>query len=299
MEYRKIHANEIGTLLGLDTYGNKNVIINGLNLLNRPSKHNSIISYVENVKFIDKVADNPNIKAILVKEDIFDQINNTLKGIALLVTDKPEEKFYELHQKLYDSDIFYKKQFVKPKIGVNCKISPNVHIENNVEIGDNVSIGYNTIIKSGSIIGENTVIGCNVIIGSEGFQAINLSDNKKITVPHVGGCYIGKNVFISDGVLICNSLFEDTTYIGDGTKFDNMIHIAHNTVIGKNCVITAGVVFCGSVTVEDNVWIAPNSTLLNKITLGENSFVGLGSVVIRDVEPNDRVCGNPAKTLRK
>lgn len=117
-------------------------------------------------------------------------------------------------------------------------------IERGVIIGNNVTIRDFSVIKKGSVIGNDTYIGYGNIIGSEGFQDVKI-DGINTVIPHVAGCKIGNDVSIFDNTCICNSLFEDTTVIGDHTKIDNLVHIAHNCIIGSNCTITAGTILCG------------------------------------------------------
>ena len=85
------------------------------------------------------------------------------------------------------------------------------------------------------------------------------------------------------------------TYIGEGAKIDNLVHVAHNLYIGRNAVVTAHVILCGSSRVEEGAWIVPNSSVLNRVVIGRGAKVGLGSVVTRDVPPYSVVYGSPAK----
>lgn len=293
VDYRLVSTDYISNILGLNPIGEKNVI-NGLNLSNRESKHDSILCYINSPRFVNYVKRNLKIKALLTNYECYELLKDL--NITFFIADYPEAEFYKLHSILIDNTDFYKEQFFSPIIGKDCKIAKSAILEDNVILGNNVTIGHNSIIRTGSKIGSNTIIGCNTIIGSEGFQAISSLNTVRI-IKHVGGCEIGENVFIGDGVTICNSLFEDTTSIGNHTKIDNLVHIAHNCIIGQNNVITAGCIFCGSVIVKDGVWIGPNSTILNKVVIDDKAFVGLGSVVIKNLKPNEVIFGNPAKKV--
>lgn len=138
------------------------------------------------------------------------------------------------------------------------------------------------------------IIGGNVCIGNSGFGFVKDTDGTWLEIPHVGRVVIGDNVRIGSNCCIDRGTIEDTV-IGDGTKIDNMVHIAHNCKIGKNVIICAGVVFCGSVTIEDDVWLAPGTLIKEGITIGKGAKTGLGAVVINDVPPGALVYGNPAK----
>lgn len=164
----------------------------------------------------------------------------------------------------------------KSKIGKNVIIRPNVTIHDNVEIGDNSEIG------SGSVI------------GSEGFGFPRKQDLEIIKFPHLGGVKIGKNVRIGSNNSIDKGTLENTL-INDDVKIDNNVHIAHNCKIGKGTLITAGVIFSGSVKIGKNVWIGTGTVIRDKVYIGDNAFIGVGSVVIKNVKKNDIVFGVPAK----
>jgi len=142
-------------------------------------------------------------------------------------------------------------------------------------------------------VGSCFKVGTNTVIGGEGFGFAKDGD-KWIRMPHIGRVIIGDNVEIGSNCTIDRGCL-DNTIIGNGVKIDNMCHIAHSCKIGDNTIITAGVIFSGSVTVGKNVWIAPNSTIKNGITIGDNAFIGIGSNVIKDVPEGATVYGNPAR----
>ena len=87
------------------------------------------------------------------------------------------------------------------------------------------------------------------------------------------------------------------TEIGNNTLIDTLVQVAHNCKIGKNITITGGSNIGGSVKIEDNVMISPCSNLINNIKIGRGSHIGIGSVVIKDVDKNTKVFGNPARKV--
>ncbi|MEG2199520.1 MAG: hypothetical protein RRY25_04460, partial [Anaerovorax sp.] len=86
--------------------------------------------------------------------------------------------------------------------------------------------------------------------------------------------------------------------ISSGTKFDGMCFVAHNVQIGKTVSVVAGTVILGSISIEDNAYIS-TSVIKNQLNIGTNAFVGMGSVVIKDVKEGTTVVGNPARVLVK
>ena len=293
---REISLKDVSEIIKLDMIGN-NYIINGLNLCNRNSIYDSVLSYVTSIKYIKYIRKNPSIKAVILPYDIYDFMQNEFPNLSFFVSSCPEEKFYELHTYLYNSKDFYDNFDFKKIIGNNCLIHGTAIIEDGVIIGDNVTIGQYSVVKKGTIIENNTIIGGGSVIGSEGFQLITDCYGNNTLIKHVGGCKLEEYVYIGNNTTVCNSLFEDATTIGHHTKIDNLVHIAHNSKIGNNCSLTAGVILSGSTIIKDNVWVAPNSTILNKVVLGNKSFVGIGSVVLKNVKENNRVFGNPAKEI--
>lgn len=293
---RGINISDICSKHGL-IYQGKNVLIKGLGLCNRKTEFSSILSYVSNDKYVQNVQDNVAITCLVLTEELKSEYSeeNIGRNISFIISNNPEIDFYHIHEELCRKNEFYENYDYHPKIGNNCRIAPSAVIENGVIIGNNVTVGANTVVKAGSIIDDNTVIGCNTTIGSEGFQLITDGENTPLHITHVGRCHIGSNVYIGDNTCVCNSLFGEETHIDNGAKIDNLVHIAHNLYVGKNAVVTAHVIACGSVRIEEGAWISPNSSILNRVTIGKGAKVGLGSVVTRDVAPYAVVYGSPAK----
>lgn len=281
--------------------GNLQIDIAGMNFCNRDSECESIISYVTSDKYVNTVRNALHIKALIVNvRDVqaYDGIIIKNDG-ALICVESPELYFYSLHEFLYAYTDFYPKFEFKSRIGKNCDIAKSAVIEDGVVIGNDVIIGANTVVKHGTVIKDNVRIGCNTTIGSEGFQLITMGKGAPLHITHAGGCVISENVYIGDNTCVCNSLFEGYTFIGENVNIDNLVHIAHNLIIEKNAVITAHVIICGSAIIREGAWIAPNSSIINRVTIGKYSKVGMGSVVTKNVAPYSIVYGIPAKDHSK
>ena len=93
---------------------------------------------------------------------------------------------------------------------------------------------------------------------------------------------VGNNIEIKANCSITGGSLK-STIMGCGTKINGLVHIAHNTAIGKNCQITAGAVIGGSVSIGDNSWLGLNCTLKHKIKVGQRAIVGSGASVISDI----------------
>ncbi|MHA1325565.1 MAG: UDP-3-O-(3-hydroxymyristoyl)glucosamine N-acyltransferase [Candidatus Helarchaeota archaeon] len=185
-------------------------------------------------------------------------------------------------------------------IGKNCIIGSKVYIGKYVTVGENVCIGNNTIIHAGVHIYNNVKIGSNcvihsgVVIGADGFGYERSELGDMLKFPHYGGVIIGDNVEIGANTCIDRGTLGNTV-IERGVKIDNLCHIAHNTIIKENSVIIALSMIGGSTIIGKRAWIAPSSCLRNGIIIGDDSVVGLGAVVTKDVPNNTTVIGVPAK----
>lgn len=184
------------------------------------------------------------------------------------------------------------------KIGTNSSIGHYTVIEKGCIIGDNVNVGSNTIIFKGTIIEDNVTIGGNCSIGGIGFGFEKEPDNQFRRIPHIGNVHIAQNVEIGNNVCVDRAVL-GSTYIGRNSKIDNLVHIAHGVRIGENTLIIANAMIAGSTIIGDDVWVAPSSSVMNKVSIGNNSTIGLGAVVTRDVNANTVVVGNPAHPIRE
>jgi len=147
-------------------------------------------------------------------------------------------------------------------------------------------------------IGKNVRIGPNCSIGFEGFGFEGDECGDYHRFPHIGKVIIGDNVEIGANTCIDRGALEDTI-IGPGTKIDNLVHVAHNVRIGKNCMIIALTCLGGGVIIEDGAYVGIGAGIRNQITIGEKAFIGMGAVVVKDVDPGVTVIGNPAKPMRR
>lgn len=125
----------------------------------------------------------------------------------------------------------------------------------------------------------------NVQIGQSGFSYLRNQLGELRTNEHIYGVYIGQDVDMGPGGCIDRGSWRDTI-IGRGTKLDNQVHIAHNVVIGKHCLIGAGVTFGGSVTVGDYTDIWMNAVIHQRVNIGKNCIIGANSYIRHDV-PNE------------
>jgi UDP-3-O-[3-hydroxymyristoyl] glucosamine N-acyltransferase len=188
-------------------------------------------------------------------------------------------------------------------IGTNSSIGPNVYLGPHVVVGDGVTIGEGSVIYSGVYIhdgvkiGRDVTIKSNSVIGSSGAGYERTEEGVLERFPHIGNVTIEDNVDIGANCCVDRGALSDTL-IKEGTKLDNLIHVAHNDTIGKNCFVAAGAVFSGSVSIGDGCFIGVSASFKDRVRVGNDVVVGMGAVVIRDIPDGDIVAGVPAKSLK-
>jgi UDP-3-O-[3-hydroxymyristoyl] glucosamine N-acyltransferase len=146
--------------------------------------------------------------------------------------------------------------------------------------------------------GHGVKIHSTVVMGDEGFgfEIDKATGKYKIPLirrPHPFSIVIGDDVEIGANSIVHRGRWRDTT-IDEGTKIDSLVHVAHNVLIGKHCLIVAGSVIGGSVTIGDYCFIGENVSIKQGITIAHHVTIGMGSVVRHNIyEPNSTWAGNP------
>ena len=168
-------------------------------------------------------------------------------------------------------------------IGHGVSIGPLVVIGAEVVIGDETIIYAGAIIHERSIIGARCIIHSHAVIGADGygFQYVAGSHQR---IPHFGIVRIGDDVEIGSGTTVDRARFGETT-IGDGTKIDNLVQIAHNVQIGRHVLIVAQVGIAGSCVIDDGAILAGQAGIVPHVTVGKGARVAAGTGVATDVPP--------------
>ncbi|SDX16690.1 UDP-3-O-(3-hydroxymyristoyl)glucosamine N-acyltransferase [Aequorivita viscosa] len=201
-------------------------------------------------------------------------------------------------------------------IGEGCKIGANCYVGKDVELGsgvllypnvcvfDETTIGSNTVVWSGTVIRERCIIGShcifhtNVSIGADGFGYRPSDDGRGLVkIPQIGNVIIGHYVEIGANSCVDRAKFS-STIVGDGCKIDNLVQIAHNSVMGRFCIMAGHSGLAGSVTLGDGVIIGGSASIKDHTTINSGATVGAGSGVMNDVEPGKTVLGYPAQDAR-
>jgi UDP-3-O-[3-hydroxymyristoyl] glucosamine N-acyltransferase len=181
-------------------------------------------------------------------------------------------------------------------VGKHVRIHANVVIGNNCWLGDDVVLHPNVVLYDNCALGDRVIIHANAILGADGF-GYRFHNGKHVKVPQLGNVVIGNDVEIGAGAAIDRGTFQSTS-IGDGTKIDNLVQIAHNCKIGKHNAIAAQVGIAGSCTTGTHVMIGGQAGIKDHIDIGDGALIGAKAGVIHDVPPRGRMFLYPAQDER-
>ena len=204
---------------------------------------------------------------------------------------------------------FYGEDETRPATGQGTYIGPRVKLGNNVCIGHNctldgeITIGDDTVIWNNVVMVNRVTVGsrCTIcsgtVIGHDGFGFTEDAAHRKTMVRHFGGVHIGDDVTILENCSISRGVIDDTI-ISSGVKIDAQVRVGHNSELGENSAFVCGTSIYGSCRFGAHSYVA-TSIIRNQVQVEEGGFVGMGSVVVRDVPAYTTVAGNPAKPFDK
>ncbi len=189
-------------------------------------------------------------------------------------------------------------------VGPNCLLGPRVRLgarsvlmaNNDLRadcvLGDDVCLFPNVVLYPRTQIGHRVTVHAGTVLGSDGFGYV-LDEGRHRKMLQLGNVVVHDDVEIGANAAIDRGTLGSTT-VGEGTKIDNLVHVAHNVSIGRHCLIMGQVGFAGSTRLGDYVVIASQSGIADHLKLGDRAVVGAKSGVMRDVPEGVRVLGIPA-----
>jgi UDP-3-O-[3-hydroxymyristoyl] glucosamine N-acyltransferase len=189
-------------------------------------------------------------------------------------------------------------------IGPHCVVGPRVrlgarsvlmggnHLGRDCQIGEDVCLYPNVVIYAKTQIGHRVAIHAGTVIGSDGYGYV-FDEGRHRKMAQVGNVVIHDDVEIGANAAIDRGAL-GSTVIGAGTKIDNLVHVAHNVVMGRHCLIMGQVGFAGSTRLGDYCVVASQSGISGHLKLGNQVTIGAKSGVMRDIGDGETVLGIPA-----
>jgi UDP-3-O-[3-hydroxymyristoyl] glucosamine N-acyltransferase len=178
------------------------------------------------------------------------------------------------------------------RIGNRTVIHPGVVLYEGVEVGDDVTLHANVTVREGCRIGNRVIIHSGVVIGSDGFGYA--PDGKAYQkIPQIGIVVIEDDVEIGANTTVDRAAL-GLTLIRRGTKIDNLVQIAHNCIIGENCIIVSQTGISGSTKLGEHVTLGGQVGVVGHLEIGDNVMIGAKSGVHNSVTAGQIYSGYPA-----
>ena len=187
-------------------------------------------------------------------------------------------------------------------IGGGTSVGPRVVLGDGVVIGKDCNILAGVTIYAGTVLGDGVVVQAGAVLGSTGFGYVrNAETGEYLVFPQQGRLYVEDNVEIGANSTIDRGALGETR-IGRGTKIDNLVHIGHNCLIGKNVIIAAQTGISGSSVVEDGAILGGQVGIGEHATVGAGVILGGGAGVLSGKKmrgPGEVFWGRPARPLKE
>lgn len=283
-----VAATWVADLINASLLGKTDAFATGINEIHKVLVGD--LCFVDHPKYYDKCLQSDATFIIINNKDVA-----IPAGKTLLVVDEPFEAYLKIVQHFKPFELQTTSVSTSAIIGEGTVVMPNAFIGNYVKIGKNCFIHANVSILDYCELGDNVIVQAGTVIGSDAFY-YNTKKNRELWYKKMISC--GK-VIIEDDVEIgaCCTIDRGVTaetIIGKGTKMDNMVHIGHDNIIGKNCLIAAQVGIAGATILEDGVTLWGQVGVNKTITIGANAVVFGQSGVVSSIKGNKGYWGTPA-----
>ena len=307
----EITAEELGALVGGDVEGPGDVMLRGVGAVDGDCE--GCVVFAENAGFFQKAVAS-RAACIVAGQDI----GKTPQGRVVIRVREPREAFLKVLE-------YFKGPELLPSAGIGagavvesgarlgkgvavgancwvgrdavvgdgCVLFPNVYVGAGTHIGEASKLYPGVTIYPGCRVGRRVILHAGVVIGADGF-GYAAGEKALEKFPHVGTVEVGDDVEIGANSTVDRAKV-GATVIGSGTKIDNLVHIAHNVKIGKNCVIVALSGVAGSVEIGDSVTLAAQSGVKDHVRIGDGCVVAARGGVIGNLPSGSVVSGFPAR----
>ena len=183
------------------------------------------------------------------------------------------------------------------EVGARCRIHSGVSIGRFCKLGDDVVLYPNSVLYDGTVLGSRVVVHANAVLGADGFGYRPLN-GRHVKVPQLGSVEVGDDVEIGACTTIDCGTFQ-ATRIGEGTKIDNLVQIAHNCRIGRHNLLVSQLGIAGSSSTGDYVVIAGQVGVTDHVHIGDRAIIGARAGVTKEVAAGERMLGAPATPERE
>jgi UDP-3-O-[3-hydroxymyristoyl] glucosamine N-acyltransferase len=278
----------VSSLIDAELLGNASGEVTGINEIHRVEKGD--LCFVDHPKYYNKCINSHASFIIINTKEV-----SIPEGKSLLVVPDPFEAYLKIVNHFRPFVAATRPVSDTAKIGEGTVIMPNVFIGHHVSIGNNCIIHPNVSLLDYTQVGNNVIIQAGTVIGSDAFY-YNTKKNRDVWYKKMQSCgqvVIEDNVEIGAGCTIDRGVTANTR-IGAGTKMDNMVHIGHDVVIGKNCLFAAQVAIAGGTTLKDGVTLWGQVGVSKTLTINNNVTVLAQSGVGHDLEEGKIYWGSPA-----
>ncbi|GHU85768.1 UDP-3-O-(3-hydroxymyristoyl)glucosamine N-acyltransferase [Bacteroidia bacterium] len=291
MKFAKpLTIKEISRLINAEIIGDENLLIEGIGEVHRVETGE--LSFVDNVKYYEKALKSQASAVLLNVKEIENPLNKTL-----LYSEDPFTAFNRLIEIFCPFVPATKTIADDVEIGEGTIIQPLTFIGHNVKIGKNCIIHSNVSIYDNTIIGDNVIVHSGSVIGGDGYYFQKRADGWH-KFNSCGRTILCNDVEVGANCAIDRGSTYDTT-IGEGTKLDNFVHIGHDTIVGKRCLIGANSTLAGVLTIEDDVLIWGQVVINKDLVIGKEAVVLATSAVDKSLEGGKIYFGMPAIEARK
>ncbi|MGK0447107.1 MAG: UDP-3-O-[3-hydroxymyristoyl] glucosamine N-acyltransferase [Polaribacter sp.] len=280
---------DIAKILNCEFVGDPSAPVKGINEIHVVEKGD--IVFVDHPKYYEKAL-NSLATTILINKKVV-----CPEGKSLLISEDPFRDFNKLTTH-FNPFIASKKNISDSAIiGLETIIQPNVFIGNHVIIGKNCVIHPNVTIYDNTVIGNNVTIHANTVLGADAFYYKKRQEGYDKLISG-GRVVLEDNVDLGASCTIDKGVTGDTT-IKEGTKIDNQVHVGHDTVIGKKCLIASQTGIAGCVVIEDEVTIWGQVGTNSGITIGKGAIILGQTGVTKSVAGGKSYFGTPVSESRE
>lgn len=183
------------------------------------------------------------------------------------------------------------------RIGAGSVVGAHGYIGHEAVIGGDCLLAPRVTVGARCLVGNRVIIHSGAVLGSDGF-GFELSGGRHVKIPQTGIVQIDDDVEIGANATIDRARF-GRTWIGEGTKIDNLVQIAHNVVVGKHCLLVAQTGISGSTRLGNYVTLAGQVGVVGHIEIGDKVIVGAQGGVTKSLDTEGLFWGVPAQPMRE